>query len=70
MIGRLLILIIRAYQLTLSRWLGRCCRFYPSCSSYCITAIRTHGAIKGTGLGIWRVLRCNPFNHGGVDFVP
>ena len=61
---------IRAYQLTLSRWLGGQCRFFPTCSRYAEEAIRTHGAIKGSLLASRRVLRCNPFGRGGLDPVP
>lgn len=46
------------------------CRYYPTCSSYAIEAIRIHGALKGTALALWRILRCNPFSKGGVDPVP
>jgi uncharacterized protein len=70
MIGKLLILLIRVYQVTLSPMLGNCCRFHPSCSSYCITAIEKHGCLKGVAMGVWRVLRCNPMHPGGVDYVP
>jgi uncharacterized protein len=70
MIGSLLVLVIRLYQVTLGPLFGNCCRFYPSCSNYCIQAIRKHGCIVGLCLGAWRLLRCNPFNDGGVDFVP
>ena len=61
---------IRLYRATLSGWLGGQCRFYPSCSHYAEEAIRTHGAVRGTGLSVWRVLRCNPFGRGGVEHVP
>jgi putative membrane protein insertion efficiency factor len=61
--------LIRAYRATLSGWLGGQCRFYPTCSRYAEDAIRTHGALKGSALAIWRVLRCNPFGAGGVDRV-
>jgi len=61
--------LIKAYRATLSGWLGGQCRFYPSCSRYAEDAIRTHGAVKGTALAAWRVLRCNPFGSGGVDPV-
>jgi hypothetical protein len=70
MIGSLLVLGIRLYQVTLGPLFGNCCRFYPSCSNYCIQAIRKHGGIVGLSLGAWRLLRCNPFNAGGVDLVP
>ena len=61
---------IALYRLTLSRWLGGHCRFFPTCSRYAEEAIRTHGALKGSLLAIRRVLRCNPFGRGGVDPVP
>jgi putative membrane protein insertion efficiency factor len=66
-----LLAIIRVYQLTLSRALPpNTCRFYPTCSHYGYQAILKHGALKGGWLAIWRILRCNPFNPGGVDPVP
>ncbi len=46
------------------------CRFYPSCSSYGLEAIRLHGALKGSYLTIRRLLKCHPFHEGGVDHVP
>ncbi|CAB4869057.1 MAG: membrane protein insertion efficiency factor YidD [Actinobacteria bacterium] len=64
------LVIIKAYQLAISPLLPASCRFHPSCSSYGFGAIRSHGSLKGTGLAIWRLLRCNPFNGGGVDPVP
>jgi uncharacterized protein len=66
-----LLALIRAYQLTLSKALPPdTCRFYPTCSHYSYQAIYKHGAIKGTLLSAWRILRCNPFNPGGIDPVP
>jgi putative membrane protein insertion efficiency factor len=66
-----LLALIRLYQKTLSRAVPPdTCRFYPTCSHYGYQAIYRHGAIKGTFLAIWRVLRCNPFNPGGYDPVP
>lgn len=47
-----------------------CCKYYPSCSAYALTAIEKHGALKGTALAVWRILRCNPWSLGGVDEVP
>jgi putative membrane protein insertion efficiency factor len=61
---------VRAYQLTLRPVLGANCRFSPSCSDYAVGALRTHGALRGTGLATWRVLRCNPWCEGGHDPVP
>lgn len=61
---------IRVYRLTLSGWLGGQCRFYPTCSHYAEDAIRSHGALRGSVLAVWRILRCNPFGKGGVEHVP
>ena len=66
----LLIGLVRGYRATLSGWLGGQCRFYPSCSAYAEQAIRTRGAVIGSALAVWRVLRCNPFGRGGVEHVP
>ena len=65
-----LILLVRAYQVTLSPLFSGCCRFEPSCSNYMIEAIQVHGAFKGTMLGVWRLLRCHPFGGSGYDPVP
>jgi len=65
----LLIGCIKVYRVSLSGWLGGQCRFYPSCSRYAEDAIRVHGAVRGSGMAVWRVLRCNPFGGGGVDRV-
>lgn len=62
--------LIKAYQLTLSPLLGARCKYYPSCSHYGMDAMKVHGALKGTTLTGWRILRCNPFSKGGVDPVP
>lgn len=66
-----LLAFIRLYQVTLSRALpANTCRFYPSCSHYGYQAIYKYGALRGSLMAIWRVLRCNPFNPGGIDPVP
>jgi putative membrane protein insertion efficiency factor len=65
-----LTLPIRAYQLLVSPLLGPRCRFYPSCSSYALEAIRTRGPLTGTWLAGRRLLRCHPWNPGGLDPVP
>ena len=67
---RALCIPIRVYQHTLSPWIGRSCRFTPSCSNYTMQAIMTHGCIKGILLGAWRIARCNPFGKWGFDPVP
>jgi putative membrane protein insertion efficiency factor len=68
--SKLLVWILRAYQLVLSPMLGQNCRFYPSCSSYAIEALQVHGAARGSLLAARRVCRCHPWNEGGVDPVP
>ncbi len=65
-----LLLLIRGYQVTISRGLPPdTCRFYPTCSHYGYQAIYKYGVLKGGLLAAWRVLRCNPFNRGGFDPV-
>lgn len=61
---------IRVYQRWISPLLPRSCRYYPSCSQYAIEAIQTHGPIVGMAMGVWRILRCNPWSLGGYDPVP
>lgn len=64
----LLIKILRFYQKYLSPLKGTpTCRFYPSCSEYAVQALVKYGVLKGFALAVWRLLRCNPFNHGGYD---
>lgn len=67
---RLLVLMIRGYQRFLSPLTPPTCRFYPSCSAYAVIALERHGVVRGTRLAVWRILRCNPWNPGGVDDVP
>ncbi len=68
--ARLLLWLIRGYQIVLSPFMGGNCRFYPSCSHYGYEAVQVHGAVKGTWLAIKRVGRCQPFHEGGLDPVP
>lgn len=67
---KILILLIRFYQKFISPMFPAKCRFYPTCSQYTLEAIKEHGAIKGTYLGIRRILKCHPFHEGGYDPVP
>ncbi len=67
MIKRFSLKTIKFYQKFISPSLGNHCRFYPSCSQYCRLAIRKHGIGKGIFLGMKRILRCQPWNQGGVD---
>jgi putative membrane protein insertion efficiency factor len=70
MIAKLLKGLIRLYQLLLSPFWGAQCRFHPTCSCYAMEALDKHGAFKGTGLALYRILRCNPWADGGLDPVP
>jgi len=60
--------LITFYQKFISPAFAPRCKYYPSCSSYALTAITTYG-LKGVAMAAWRVLRCNPWSHGGVDYV-
>ena len=70
MIRAVLLLLVRAYRRLLSPGLPAACRFYPSCSAYAETALRRHGAAKGSWLAVRRLARCHPFHPGGIDPVP
>ena len=74
MLARLLVLLIRLYQLTLSRLIlaifGPVCRFEPSCSRYALECIRIHGALRGSLLSLKRLSKCHPFHPGGYDPPP
>ena len=67
---RVLLALLRTYQYAISPFLGRRCRYYPSCSEYAVEAVEKHGAIKGGWLGVKRVCRCHPWHPGGYDPVP
>ena len=64
-----LIAMARLYQVLLSPWLGRQCRFVPTCSQYFIEAVSRHGPLRGLVMGVWRILRCNPLCKGGYGPV-
>jgi putative membrane protein insertion efficiency factor len=66
---RAAIRLIRAYQRVLSPLLGPRCKYHPSCSEYALQAIDRYGILRGSVLAAWRLLRCNPFSHGGYDPV-
>ena len=70
MIKRLVLMLVRGYQLLVSPFLGNNCRFYPTCSSYMLEAIELHGVVHGFWMGLRRVSRCHPYHEGGVDPVP
>ncbi len=68
---RVLLALIRFYQKYISPMKrGGTCKYIPTCSEYARQAIEKHGALKGTVLAVWRLLRCNPFSQGGIDPVP
>jgi putative membrane protein insertion efficiency factor len=67
---KIMIWSIRQYQKYLSPIKTTRCPYYPTCSNYAVEAISKHGAVKGGLLAGWRILRCNPFSHGGYDPVP
>ena len=69
-IGFILRALIKVYQWTLSAFIGRTCRFEPSCSNYAAEAILTHGPLKGSWLGLKRIARCHPWGDSGYDPVP
>lgn len=62
-------LVIRAYRLLVSPLFGPRCKFHPSCSQYALDALRELGFVRGAVLAAWRLLRCNPWSHGGVDYA-
>jgi putative membrane protein insertion efficiency factor len=68
--ARMGLALIRGYQLYLSPFLPRACRFYPSCSEYAARAVTHCGLLRGCAFALWRLLRCNPFSPGGYDPGP
>jgi len=69
-INKTVLLFIRAYQNVISPMIGPVCRFYPSCSEYAHVAISRYGLTRGISLAIKRIMKCNPYNPGGIDPVP
>lgn len=67
---KIILLLIKLYQKYISIFLGKNCRFYPTCSAYTYEAIKKFGIIKGIFLGIKRIIKCHPFHPGGYDPVP
>ncbi|WP_434357714.1 membrane protein insertion efficiency factor YidD [Parasalinivibrio latis] len=69
-LAKLVIALVRFYQLVISPLIGPRCRFNPTCSQYAIEAVRAHGVVKGSWLATKRLLKCHPLNEGGYDPVP
>lgn len=70
MLQKIMLKMIRFYQLALSPLKPPTCRFYPTCSHYSLEAVKRHGALKGGWLTLRRILKCHPFHPGGFDYVP
>ena len=68
MIKKIVISFLKIYQKLISPLYPSSCRYYPSCSNYAILAVEKYGVIKGLLKAIWRILRCNPWSKGGVDY--
>ncbi len=68
--AKILIILIRAYQLIISPLLGANCRFHPTCSQYMIEAVTRFGVVRGFWLGLRRLSHCHPWHEGGLDPVP
>ena len=66
---RIVLAPVRLYQRVISPALPRRCKYHPTCSAYATQAIERYGILRGAVLAVWRVLRCNPFSHGGFDPV-
>ncbi len=60
---------VQAYRWLVGPLLPASCKYHPTCSQYAVDALRTHGLVKGSLKAVWRVLRCNPWSHGGVDYA-
>jgi len=70
MFARILVALVRGYQIAISPLLPPACRYTPSCSQYAVEALQRHGALKGSWLALRRIGRCHPFRAGGYDPVP
>jgi putative membrane protein insertion efficiency factor len=68
-VKRLALLPVHAYRRLISPLLPRRCKYEPTCSRYAIEAVQEHGVLRGTVLAAWRLVRCNPWSHGGYDPV-
>ncbi len=69
-LAHIIALPVRAYRLVASPWVGNGCRYQPTCSAYMLEALALHGAVRGTYMGVRRILRCHPWGGHGYDPVP
>jgi putative membrane protein insertion efficiency factor len=67
LLGQLIILPVRFYQVAIGPMLPKVCRYHPSCSEYFIQAVRKHGPVRGSIKGLWRICRCHPWGGSGYD---
>ena len=67
--SRVAVFVLRVYQRGISPLFPRRCKYYPSCSEYAVQSVMAYGMLRGVTLALWRLLRCNPFSHGGYDPV-
>ena len=67
---RIVIFLIKCYRRYISPLTPPKCKYYPTCSCYALTAVERFGALRGSALAVWRLLRCNPWSRGGIDHVP
>ncbi|MFM7499996.1 MAG: membrane protein insertion efficiency factor YidD [Actinomycetota bacterium] len=65
-----MISLVRFYQRWISPAFPARCKYYPTCSDYALQAIRKHGVLIGSALALWRLVRCNPWSMGGIDYPP
>ena len=66
----LMVGFVKGWRAVISPLYGDVCKYYPSCSAYGLESLQVHGAFRGSALTVWRILRCNPWSHGGYDPVP
>jgi uncharacterized protein len=69
-VTQLLVGLVYAVRYSFAMGAGPRCRYFPSCSEYAVQSLKEQGPLKGLLMGVWRVLRCNPWSGGGVDIVP
>ena len=66
---RLAVLLVHGYRHGVSPFLAPRCKYHPTCSRYALDALEEYGFLRGSVLAVWRLVRCNPWSHGGVDYV-